>query len=84
MLKQISDWKLFNNTVALFVEECVTKSMDEDVTTSYMYKSYREWCLESGRHYIGKQKFNQQLGEFGFTRYKSGVEKWRDVNVRVN
>ena len=76
-------WEKENDTVMLFIEECVERVQGVSVKRSDMYQSYRYWCTSVGRNALGKQKFNRSFERHNFTWYKKRSEEWLDVKVEV-
>lgn len=54
------------DTVALWIEECCTKSPDAKTAHSALYASYAGWCRENGAQPKGGKAFKQSLERKGF------------------
>lgn len=54
-------FRVDSDSVAGFLDDHCADDRDARTEKSRMFPAYREWCLESNRRPVGKQKFNRRL-----------------------
>lgn len=86
--KQIlNDFKIENNSVLSFINECVIKrptSKLDSCTTKKMYDVYKEWCKDNNSGYAeGKQSFKKLFTEhFGYKTPNDAVVRTDNTYYR--
>ena len=74
------------DVVARFIEECCMVDAGEQIGATALYKSYKEWCEDTGERWDNQKTFGTRLSERGHARSKTRVGifyqglKMRSVN----
>lgn len=59
-----------SDKMALFIEDCLNESCNDEVRTSSVYAEYRKWCDENGMYPESTRVFNQSLKAIAEIRRK--------------
>jgi len=77
-------YRLEQDVLADFLEECCSVGPDLQAAASALYKAYSEWCKDAGEKPLPKNAFGMRLPERGFTpdRAKGGRRLWQGIGLR--
>ena len=78
-----AEYKADMDTIATFIEECCVTSSEAWALTADLYKTYTEWCGQSGEKALTQIHLGEQLGERGFIKKRGAGNKqrWRGLGI---
>ena len=78
-----AEYKAESDVLAEWIEDCCAVSSHASAPTSKLYRSYKEWCDESGQKTMDSRWFGRLLGERGFDSTKlSGTRCWLGIGLK--
>lgn len=88
MKNAMQRYRLENDNVAKFIEECCVLGEDESFMTKPLYESYVAWSKDSGYYALGKGNFHKRLeADFALTKKRikgETCERWIGVSLRLD
>ena len=88
MLEAAAKYRNRADTVAAFVAERCKLSPDESVNKSSWNTSYKDWCEESGRKYLGRNKAYDRLlslhKSIVIDKERGGPNIFRGISIRTD
>lgn len=73
-----SEYRAEMDTLAAFLDERCTVDEATKVRAGDLYKSYVEWCRETGSYQLSMNKFGRLMTERGFEQVKVNSVVWRN------
>lgn len=65
-------WRLVNDQVACFLEECTERSEEWGLTTNALYVEYERWVKGQGGFPVGKRNFSERVANLGIPHRRIG------------
>ncbi len=80
-----SEYRAEMDTLARFIDDRCILTKNASVTSSELYRAYREWSEQSGERYETETMFGKRLTERGLTREKrSGQRCWFGITLATS
>ena len=79
----VEEYRENQDVVGSFLKECCELGVPEVVKMRQLYKSYQQWCVDSGEYQHGKHAFNRMIRE----RERIGERKrdysWTGIRIKT-
>ncbi len=77
------EYRSEQDVVGRFLEECCIIGEENHVYSSNLYKTYSEWCEDTGERKMSQTALGRRLGEKGFVRRKGarGSRIWNGIGL---
>ena len=86
--KMLDQYRLENDNVLRFVDECCVLDADETCMTKNLFARYQDWCKESNYKSLGKGNFHKRLeARFKFEKKRvkgETCERWVGITFDDN
>lgn len=77
VLAAIAEYKSDSDAVAAWIEECCVKGPQAQSTHGVLFKAFKKWCDDEGRHSMASKQFAQALDRAGFRCQRTNGKRLR-------
>jgi putative DNA primase/helicase len=82
VIKYTENYRRESNTVEMFIDDCCTKGSGS-TSTSYLYSTYKTWCLDNGYKALSNKNLKRELELLGiYMVHRMNGNVYDGINIK--